>query len=97
MKAKLEFDLNDYDDKLAHKRAVSSTDTYIALVKINEKIRSHVKYGVSIEEGAKMALPEGYHTITEKESELLHQFALNIQWDIGHIIEECGVNLDDLP
>lgn len=36
MKATLEFDLEDYHDKLAHKRAITATDAYIALHDIKE-------------------------------------------------------------
>lgn len=46
MKAILEFDLNDPHDKLAHKRATSSTDAYIALHEIaNTIFRPARKYG----------------------------------------------------
>lgn len=45
MKATLEFDLSDHDDKLAHKRAVESTSAYIALFEIREYLRRMHKYG----------------------------------------------------
>jgi len=38
MKAILEYDLDNPDERLAHKRAVSATDAYIALLRIREAI-----------------------------------------------------------
>jgi len=44
MKATLEFDLNDPDDIMAHKRAVASTDLALCLVDIKEQFRMKIKY-----------------------------------------------------
>ena len=38
MKATLEFDLNDPDEKLDHKRAVTATEAYIALLRIRDRL-----------------------------------------------------------
>lgn len=38
MKGILEFDLEDNDDRFAHKRAVSATDAYLALLCIRESL-----------------------------------------------------------
>ena len=40
MKATLSFDLDDYDDRIAHMRAVKSLDMALALYDINERFRS---------------------------------------------------------
>jgi len=46
MKAILEFDLEDHEEKMEHKRAISATDAYIALSQIaNEIFRPHRKHG----------------------------------------------------
>lgn len=42
-KAILEFDLNDYDDKMAHKRAVKSTDLALALWEIEMNLRKKLE------------------------------------------------------
>ena len=47
MKAILEFDLGDSSDLLAHRRAVNSTNAYLALYEIEKRIRYHYKYGNS--------------------------------------------------
>jgi len=38
MKAKLEFNLDDWSDRFAHKRCVNATDAYIALFNISNCI-----------------------------------------------------------
>lgn len=38
MKATLEFDLNDFHDKLAHKRCISATDAYLCLLAVREDL-----------------------------------------------------------
>jgi len=38
MKAILEFDLNDFHDKLAHKRCINATNAYLCLFDIREKL-----------------------------------------------------------
>lgn len=42
-KATLEYDLNDYDDKMAHKRAVKSTDLALALWEIQINLRKRLE------------------------------------------------------
>jgi hypothetical protein len=44
VKAILEFDLNILDEKLAHKRAVSSTDAYLVILGLQDYLRSRLKY-----------------------------------------------------
>ena len=50
MKAKLEFDLDNPDDKMAHMRCVKATDMAIMLWDIKQKIRSKLKYGEYLSE-----------------------------------------------
>lgn len=51
MKAKLEFDLNDPYDKSEHRRCVNSTNAYLALREISDKVfRPARKHGYGIVE-----------------------------------------------
>jgi len=45
MKVILEFDYEEASDRLAHKRAISATDVYLALYEISNKLRTMRKYG----------------------------------------------------
>ena len=44
MKAILEFNFDDYGDRLAHKRAVNATNVYIAIHEYSNIIRKIEKY-----------------------------------------------------
>ena len=96
MKAILEFDLDDYSDKLAHKRAVSATDAYLVLHDLDNELRSMLKYDMDIGVGKKIALPEGMHTITEHEANLLYEVVCGIKIKLNKILEDRGVNMGDL-
>lgn len=50
MVAKLEFDLTDVDDRMAHLRCVKATDMALMLWGINQKIRSKLKYSDDLSE-----------------------------------------------
>lgn len=93
MKAILEFDLDDPSDRNSHKRAISADNAYIALHEIDNMLREYVKYGKGISSGSSYALPDGYHTITEQESILLHQFADEIRIKMARLLKENGVNM----
>jgi hypothetical protein len=96
MKAKIEFDLDDPSDKLAHKRCTNATEAYIALHQIENELRSIVKYQKLIAPGTKIALPDDYHEVTEKESDLLYEVVWSIRNQVSNIIQDLGINLDDL-
>lgn len=96
MKAKLEFDLEDYSDQLSHRRAISATDAYLVLHDLDNMLREYTKYSKNISEGSEIALPEGYHKITEIESVLLHGLADTIRMKFGEIKEKYNINMDDL-
>ena len=49
-KAILEFDLNDHDDKMAHKRAVKSTDLALALWEIEMNLRKRLERELEFKE-----------------------------------------------
>lgn len=44
-KAILEFDLNEFDDEMAHKRAIKSLDLVLAIREIEECLRGKIKHG----------------------------------------------------
>jgi len=96
MKAKLEFDLDDHSDRLAHKRCVSATDVYLCLHDIDNMLREYTKYGKGISSGDKIALPEGYYQINSYESQLLHELANTIRISLSNILENRNINMDDL-
>lgn len=96
MKATLEFDLDDPSDKKAHKRCVDATNVYIALHEIDNKLREYVKYEKNIKKGDSWALPLGFHELTDNEACLMWHLAQRIRSEISSIINEHGVNLDDL-
>ena len=50
MKAKLEFDLDNPDDKMAHMRCVKATDMALMLWDIKQKIRRKLKYNEDLSE-----------------------------------------------
>ena len=46
MKATLSFNLNDHEDRLAHKRALNGTNAYLAFHSIfSDVFRKRIKYG----------------------------------------------------
>lgn len=97
MKAMLEFDLSDIDEKLEHIRATKGTDAYIALHHITDLLRTYRKYEQDIREGDSWALSDGTnHSLTERESELLNLFASKIEEQLYGILEEHKIDLNDL-
>ena len=50
MKAKLEFDLDNPDDRMGHMRCVKETDMALMLWDIKQKIRSKLKYSDDLSE-----------------------------------------------
>lgn len=76
-KAILEFDLNEPDDKEAHKRAVKSLDMALALWDMDQYLRSQIKYSDEYE-----LTDEQYKTLDETR-EKLHQILseYNISFD----------------
>jgi hypothetical protein len=80
-KAILEFDLNDFDDKLEHKRAVNATNAYLALFNINSLFRSMIKNEI----------------FNDKElSDVEYDLIDKLQDEVCNIVDEY-VNMEDLP
>lgn len=92
MKAKLEFDLDDPDDKRAHLRCVKATDMAIMLWDIRHNMRkrlfnqSEIKFGKfddsdEAKDHTQMAFESGIELVLDQLNEMF---------------EENGLNMDDL-
>jgi len=68
MKAILEYDLNDAEDKSAHYRAIMSLEMAIAINETYNLLRSRVKYGEYSEE-----LYEQLNILKVEFHQILHQ------------------------
>lgn len=85
-KASLRFDLEDHHDRLAHKRAISATDAYLALNSIaNDIFRPARKHGYNDER-----LRDAY------EDERISKIIGLLEEKFYEILKEHNVNLDDL-
>lgn len=96
MKAILEFDLEDPSDKLSHRRCTNATNAYIAMHEFSNILRQYLKYDKDISPGSKWALPEGYHVLTEQESELIWHVIQQISHEYNNVLEDSKVDLEDL-
>jgi hypothetical protein len=67
MKAILEFDLDNFEERLEHKRAISATDAYLALNEIQQYLRSIRKYS-ELEEKQR----EFFNTIDDKILDIIN-------------------------
>ena len=68
MKAILEYDLNDAEDKAAHYRAIMSLEMAIAINETYNLLRSRVKYGEYSEE-----VDEQLNLLKVEFHQILHQ------------------------
>jgi hypothetical protein len=75
-KAKLEFDLNDQDDRMAHLRAVKSLDMAMALWDITHNTKKGLEWGM---EGKEMDKYDALEMVFEKIHDILN--AHNIDTD----------------
>ena len=75
MKGTLEFDLNDFDDSLNHKRAVKSNDMAFCLWDISSKLRKEVDYyrDMCFNQNKKITNEE----IVEKTMEIINSYFEN--------------------
>jgi hypothetical protein len=65
MKGILEFNLDDFEDSTAHKRAVKSLDVILVLSDFDNHLRSQLKYNDN--------LSEAEHDILDKTREKLYE------------------------
>ena len=90
MKAKLEFDLDDFSDRKAHKRCVNATEAYIALQKIADEIfRPNRKHGYETD-------IENLFSILGDRKYLAEEIVYKLEEKFYNIIEELGLDLNDL-
>jgi hypothetical protein len=68
MKAILEYDLNDSDDKAAHYRAIMSLEMAIAINEVSNLLKFKVKYGEYSEE-----LDEEFNSLQIQFHQILHE------------------------
>jgi hypothetical protein len=80
MKATLEFDLDDLDDRMAHLRCVKSTDMAIVLWQIVTNLEKSVQYEV-----------EGFEADSDPSDGVYAAFRR-----IRELMDEKGINVDDL-
>jgi hypothetical protein len=73
MKAKLEFDLDDMDDKMAHERCVKATDMALVLWEITTNSHRGLTNGYGEED----AYYKGVDAVYEKLRELLEEHDIN--------------------
>lgn len=74
MKGILEFDLNDLDDVMAHKRAVLALDMALALYEIESYLRGQTKHGDHLTHEAWEALD----TARKRFYEIMNERSLNL-------------------
>ncbi len=74
-KAKLEYDLNDFDDKVAHLRAVKSFDMAMALWDITHNTKKSLEWSM---EGKEMDKYDALEMVYEKIYEILDEHNIKI-------------------
>ena len=79
-KAILEFDLSDFDDKMAFERCIKSTDMSLVLFEMvyNMKKKLHYEFEEREEKGEKLTVYDGIDSVFEKLSEQLSERGINI-------------------
>ena len=80
MKAILEFDLDDYEDRLAHIRACKATNAYQVLWDLQEIFRSIQKY--ESYEGEKIRYTDEFDKVRSLFYNLLEQQHINLEEEI---------------
>jgi hypothetical protein len=80
MKATLEFDLNDPDDRMAHLRCVKSTDMAIVISQIVCNLRKQVDWELESHEADSDRF-DGAYVVFRR---------------IGELLDEHGIVIDDL-
>jgi len=102
MKATLEFDLDDPNDRLAHIRCTKATDIYIVLNKIaNEIFRPARKHGYS-DKNLEELFDKCPNDVVVKYKNISYEDNAGIgivgllEAKFYEILQEHGVNLDDL-
>jgi hypothetical protein len=75
IKAKLEYDLNDTDDAMAHMRAIKSLDMALALWEITHNTKKSLEWSM---EGKEMDKYDALELVFEKIHEILDEHNIKI-------------------
>lgn len=80
MKATLEFNLDDEDDKMAHLRAVKSLDMACAIFQICYNTKKGLEYELEGKEerGEDVSAYDAVHMTMEKIHEIFEKYGINI-------------------
>jgi hypothetical protein len=73
-KATIEFDLNEYEDRMAHLRAVKSSDMALALWTIIHNTKKSLEWSL---EGKEIDKYETLELVYEKIYEILNEYNIN--------------------
>jgi len=82
-KAILEYDLNDFDDAMAHRRAVKSTDMAIVLHELEYNLHKRIERELEVKE---------FQGIRPTEFDVIEMYKERI----AELFEEQGINIDEL-
>jgi hypothetical protein len=74
-KAKLEYDLNELDDVMAHKRAVKSLDMALALWEITHNTKKSLEWSM---EGKEMDKYDALEMVFDKLHEILNEHNIRL-------------------
>lgn len=75
-KAILEYDLNDFDDAMAHRRAVKSTDMAIVLHELDYNLPKGIEHRI---DGEELKTPEDVHDAWKRAvRELFEEQGINL-------------------
>ena len=76
MEAILKFNLNEFDDQVAHMRAVKSLDLCLMINKFEEELRKLVKYAPDNLPDEKY---QGYVEVREKFYEIMNKHSIDME------------------
>lgn len=85
-KAIIEYDLNDYDDRMAHKRAVKSTDLALALWEIEVNLRKKLERELEAKELGNVEV-DNYDVINMCMENIIETIRITHNIDIDDLIE----------
>ena len=78
MKAKLEYDLNDFDDKMAHLRAVKSLDMASALFDITRNLKKKIENRYEDIDNTNNDVFDGIDSVFDEIYDILESHNINI-------------------
>jgi hypothetical protein len=97
MKATLEFDLNDCDDRVEHSLAIKGKDAHLALSQIQENLRQLIKYRPHLDVGGILQLSESTSiSISESDCELIGHVLDLVRQSFWNALERYDIRLEGL-